>query len=511
MLVRALLLAFTVTFIAPLIPASAKRTAYASAVATDPPLPSPSSSSQRPVRSAATFASASEGSLRSIAVSSTLGSKPGGSDVGFFNPKRRVGRDLVVLSVAEWLVEETARNGGGNDYVSQRRSSPVTLLDATCAAGAQGLRIAVESTALARSYISGEQTGTSGGCSDDEWRGKGDPPELDVILNDADEAAADLAEKNAATVLSDMEAVLMAASGGEERTDLPRIDVTRRYAQAALHESPHDVTVLDPFGSTAPFLDAAFARAPHRGLVEICATDVGALFGSRPAVTRRHYGSGACSGVGTTASAGRPPCYRERGVRLLLAEAAKAAARHDKGILPTWAVSTEHYVLASVRTVRGARRADEAMRWVRNVRICQACGAAWAANGPTCSCTRSPGTGADAEQEWTLWTGPIYDDTVVRTMVSMANSIKSGGTISKQTYALLSKIRGESAIGGSVLFHRRPGVASGNKTPRLDDVISELERRGHTAARTHFDSKALRSNATPQEFDLAVIAAVARN
>ena len=43
-----------------------------------------------------------------------------------------------------------------------------------------------------------------------------------------------------------------------------------------------------------------------------------------------------------------------------MAEAAKAAARHDKGILPRWAVSTEHYVLASVRTVRGARRADEA-------------------------------------------------------------------------------------------------------------------------------------------------------
>jgi tRNA G26 N,N-dimethylase Trm1 len=59
--------------------------------------------------------------------------------------------------------------------------------------------------------------------------------------------------------------------------------------------------------------------------------------------------------------ASRGQCYRERGVRLLLAEAARAAGRYDRGIVPVWAVSAEHYVLASVRVVRGARGADASM------------------------------------------------------------------------------------------------------------------------------------------------------
>ena len=47
----------------------------------------------------------SEGALHGIQTAPSSAAKPG-STPGFYNPKRRVGRDFVVLSVAHWLANE---------------------------------------------------------------------------------------------------------------------------------------------------------------------------------------------------------------------------------------------------------------------------------------------------------------------------------------------------------------------------------------------------------------------
>ena len=128
------------------------------------------------------------------------------------------------------------------------------------------------------------------------------------------------------------------------------IHITQRVAQAILHEETFQISVLDPFGSVQPFLDAALARAPRGGLIEICATDVGVLYGSRPSMASRHYAA--------RLSPNRPPCYRERGVRMLMASVAIAAGRHDRGVKPVYGISTEHFCLVSMRVLRGASAAD---------------------------------------------------------------------------------------------------------------------------------------------------------
>jgi hypothetical protein len=132
----------------------------------------------------------------------------------------------------------------------------------------QGLRVAVESPLLAKAILSTPKGNTNNITTPDE------PPELQVVLNDVDQDAVDLATMNANTA------------------NIEDMTVTKRVAQALLHEESFEVCVLDPFGSPTPFLDAAVARVPHLGLLEICATDVGALYGSRPAVTRRHLSAG---------------------------------------------------------------------------------------------------------------------------------------------------------------------------------------------------------------------------
>lgn len=396
----------------------------------------------------------SEGSVSSINVAAALAAKPG-SEPGFYNSKRRVGRDFCVLSVAQWLSTKD------NRIVVPR------LLDAHCASGIQGLRVAIESPLLAQALL-----------------GTPAPAELHVVLNDSDEEAVKVAASNAG--------------------NFPGVTVTQRVAQALLHEESFDISVLDPFGCTTPFLDAALARAPHEGLLEICATDVGALYGSRPAVAKRHYHA-------TLSSSPRPPCFRERGVRLLIAAVAQAAARYDKGVEPILGVSTEHYCVVSLRIIRGRKGADAALKQVQPIRICSSCGAYGIGDDvPQCGCKATSandvGVGTDAREEGPLWSGPLYDNVVINQMVAMSNLKEAEGLISSATHKLLSILDNEATVDS--IFHRRPGVAAGGKTPKLDNVLDELHRRGYLAARTHFDPKALKTNASTREFDNVVKAVV---
>lgn len=457
----------------------------------------------------------SEGSLRNIKVAQTLAKTPsGGSSLpGFYNPKRMVGRDFTVLSVAQWLVKQHDDRqyllssppptllfpDTKNHHNGSTTRPPLRLLDAMSASGMQGLRVAFESSILAQRAIITTRKGENG-MDDDSSLSIIGLPDLQVVLNDVDQDAADLAEENSQMLLSDWET--------QHNSSIPNnnVTVTRRVAQALLYEQNFDVCVLDPFGSCIPFLDAALARAPHLGLLEICATDVNVLYGSRPKIVARHYNA--------KLQPQRPPCYRERGVRLLIAAVAQAAGRQGRGIEPVLSVSTEHYVLLSVRVIRGARGADDTAKQVKAVRICRTCSAAGITEAPKCGCKPIAGAGSDASEEGPIWIGELYDLEAAQGMARMANlggdgNNDMGSIISDETRALLTTLQEEASV-KDAMFYRRPGVA-GARAPKLNCVIEELQDRGYAAARTHFDTRALKSNAPVDEFDSAVKAVLARD
>ena len=468
----------------------------------------------------------SEGSLRDMQISSTMASKPG-STPGFFNPKRRIGRDFVVLSVANWLASEAERrhilmlqselSGGGEEKKNEsmqgssgasrntsRNSNtssnsmlrPARLLDATCATGIQGLRNAVESPILARSMLSH--------MNFDVDKSPIEPPELHVVLNDSDENAAELAQKNVDSV-QHSHGFQQEGSGSTDKGTHIHLDVTQRVGQSILHEETFEVSVLDPFGSVQPFLDAALARSPKGGLIEVCATDVQVLYGTRPSIAARHYHA--------RISKKRPPCYRERGVRLLLAAIAQAAGRYDRGIVPVYGISTEHFCLVSVKVLRGAKAADATAKQVRPVKICRTCSASSIENhgdgdvsgdsiaeaAPNCGCDPIDGSGVAAQGEGPLWIGPLHDAESVKRMAKIASLEEAEGFISKETRTFLKQFEKEASIDS--MFHRRPGVAAKGKIPKLTKVLEELQHRGFMASRTHFCSKSLKTNASATEFD----------
>ena len=367
----------------------------------------------------------SEGALQGIQIAPTAAEKPG-SNPGFYNPKRRIGRDFVVLGVAHWLADRAVSCSDGlSDSNSRRLPRSARVLDATCATGIQGLRTVVESPLLAEAILSQRRKETDTDSYDDKKHKNGEPeilPELQVVLNDSDECALSIARHNTNHVLTTTNTTTL-----QHHPD--RITLTQRVAQSLLHEQSFEISILDPFGAIPPFLDAALSRSPNGGLLEFSATDVGVTYGTRPSVAARHYG--------VRLGKKRPPCYRERGVRILLAAVAQAAGRWDRGIEVVFGLSTEHYCLVSVRVVRGKNAADETAGLVQSVRICRTCGAVGAGtttttkgcsngegnfvpNPPRCGCEPIDGAGTDAREEGPLWIGPLYDVDAVRTMADIS-------------------------------------------------------------------------------------------
>ncbi len=214
------------------------------------------------------------------------------SHLPFYNPAMAVGRDISVL-----LARRLLPRGG-------------TVLDGLAAAGALGLRVAVEA---------------GGGIA--------------VTLNDKNPRAVALIRENIA------------------RNGIGNASAVLGDLNAHLAGNHYDIVEVDPFGSPVPFLDAALLSARRGTALAVTATDTAVLCGAKPEAALRRY----------LARVRHTDAYAEVGARVLLAYVARMAARLDKAIEPVLAYAAEHFIKVHVRIAEGASRADRALEktgWV---------------------------------------------------------------------------------------------------------------------------------------------------
>src|SRR5210317_503348 len=97
----------------------------------------------------------------------------------------------------------------------------------------------------------------------------------------------------------------------------------------------YDVIDLDPYGSAAPFIDAAMQSIVNGGLLCVTCTDMAALGGSHPETAYGRY-------------AGLPiqsaKYLQEMALRLLLHTISVSAARYGRTIRPVLSVGMAFYV-----------------------------------------------------------------------------------------------------------------------------------------------------------------------
>jgi tRNA (guanine26-N2/guanine27-N2)-dimethyltransferase len=100
-----------------------------------------------------------------------------------------------------------------------------------------------------------------------------------------------------------------------------------------------DVVDLDPYGSAAPFLDAAVQSVSEGGLLAVTCTDKAVLCGNHPEACWAKYHAMSLNNR----------YYNESALRIMLANIDSHANRYKRYIVPLMSLSIDFYVRLFVR------------------------------------------------------------------------------------------------------------------------------------------------------------------
>jgi len=247
------------------------------------------------------------------------------------------------------------------------------------------------------------------------------------------------------------------------------------------------VVDVDPFGSPAPFVDAACSTLARDGMLMLTATDTAPLSGTHPKACIRRYGARPL----------RTEYCHELGIRILVGFCQRVAGRHEMALTPLLAHATRHYFRVYMKALRGPKRVDELLAQQGYVSHCKACGRQVisfdiAVELPsTCEC------GEKLSHAGPMWLGLIMDRGFIQRVVSdLANR---NFRLSQQVMVLLNRCIEEAD--GPPTFYEMNEIAglAGVQPPKIADVIAKLRGLGYFASRTHFSGTGLRTNAPLDE------------
>ncbi|MCX8180238.1 MAG: hypothetical protein N3E41_02510, partial [Thermofilaceae archaeon] len=226
----------------------------------------------------------------------------------FYNPAMKLSRDISIA-----LIDAYAKNLG--------RSS-IRICEPLSATGVRGLRYAAELDVAE-----------------------------EVIINDKNKNAYYLEIKNISY---------------NNLTE--KVKVFNRDARALLYDfaernEKFDVVDIDPFGSPAPFVEAALSVLKHKGLLLLSATDLAPLFGVNPRACRRKY----------LATPILSEFSKEIGARILAAFTAREAAKIGLAAKPIFTVLIRHSLRLGFIVERNKGLASRSVELIGYVTFCPKC------------------------------------------------------------------------------------------------------------------------------------------
>ena len=240
---------------------------------------------------------------------------------------------------------------------------------------------------------------------------------------------------------------------------------------------------IDPFGSPAPFVDAACGSLARRGMLALTATDTAPLSGTHPRTCIHRYGAQPLN---------TEYCH-ELGIRILIGFAQRVAGMHEIALSPVLSHATSHYFRVYLEAQRGAKRADDVLEGLGYVSHCSSCGEVTLTNGlapelpGTCKCD------GRFSHAGPLWLGAIIDSgfakDVARDLVN--RNFKLGYRELHLLNRCIEEAEGPPTYYDLSELSRRAHVSS----PKITETIEKLRQAGYFASRTHFLDNGLRTNA----------------
>ena len=295
---------------------------------------------------------------------SSVGGKLAWGGGGFYNSKMGLYRDMVMLIV---MINAKPKSVDGPEKSFQ--DSQFRFLDAFSGCGALALRVAkvlehvitegdgnIEASVIANdaSRKCRKLIRNNAKINSITLKDKGDC-RRSKCAKDAENASIDTCSR---TVTMDVtgkdvnQLLYEVANGGNDVVDDSENSDESEEGSVILKSKipsqnqfePFHHIHLDPFGCTVPYLDSAIrALKMKTGILTLTATDTGALFDRRYAdVAKRHYNL-------VNLDKDRGICFREVGLRMIIASVAQAANRQDKGIEVLMSFSAEHFLFVCVR------------------------------------------------------------------------------------------------------------------------------------------------------------------
>lgn len=269
-----------------------------------------------------------------------------------------------------------------------------------------------------------------------------------------------------------------------------------------------DVVDLDPYGTAAPFIDAAVQCVKDEGLLCVTCTDLSVLATTNyPEKCFSNYG-----GVPVKAEY----CH-EAALRLVLHSLSTSAARYGRYITPLLSLSIDFYVRVFVRVATAPLEVKKTLTKTSTIYVCSSCqsfheqplgkavekkhettgNSNWSFKtqaGPSVP-EKCPECDSVLHVAGPMWSGPLHDPSFIGRMLDHLESNQSNYGTAVRMKGMLTVAKEELPT----LFYFTPAKVSSFfhcNTPSLDDVASALLHAGHRISRSHACPGSLKTTAT---------------
>ncbi|XP_064293293.1 tRNA (guanine(26)-N(2))-dimethyltransferase isoform X1 [Phalacrocorax carbo] len=284
----------------------------------------------------------------------------------------------------------------------------------------------------------------------------------------------------------------------------PRMaDARMLMYQCKADREPFDVIDLDPYGSPAPFLDAAVQAVSEGGLLCVTCTDMGVMAGNSAETCYSKYGAVSLKGKF---------CH-EMALRIILHSLDSCANRYQRFIVPLLSVSADFYIRVFVRVFTGQAKVKASASKQALVYHCVGCGthhlqrmgkitshgtgfkygaATGPPVGPTCEfCQQRHQLGGP------MWAEPLHDSAFVERVLAALESSPGRFQTEQRMQGMLSVITEE--LGDVPLYYTLDGLSSTIhcNTPSLLQFRSALLHAGYRVSLSHACKNAVKTDAPP--------------
>ena len=293
---------------------------------------------------------------------------------------------------------------------------------------------------------------------------------IPVVINDRDPAAAALIARNA-------------------QENGINCEILCEDANTLMSRRKFDAIDIDPFGTPAPFTDAACRSA--RSYLFVTATDTAPLCGAHLKAGIRRYG----------AVPRNTEYHGEVGLRILLGFVAREMVKYDRGIQPLFSFSYEHFIRLHLGVKDGVKAAEATIGHIGFILQCPNCPFRSEMAGPLPRRETCPLCGEALAPVGPLWIGPVNEPDILDRMLQVLPAYTFGSAIPLQK--LLLTCRDELSIAGFYDYHalaKRLRVSP----PKIGDLIQAIRTAGYPATRTHFSGTGIKTTAPLPLIDAAL-------